>query len=76
VSRAELVGWLQHQIAEQKRIDLSTYGTGAAWESTPTASSSKDAMATPDVQLVLPADVKKQRRSVKHMLNDRGGFAV
>ncbi|KAG2024094.1 STE/STE20/YSK protein kinase [Coprinopsis cinerea AmutBmut pab1-1] len=71
LSRAELVGWLQHQIAEQKRIDLSTYGTGAAWESTPTASSSKDAMATPDVQLVLPADVKKQRRSVKHMLNDR-----
>lgn len=78
LSWSELASWLQYHIAEQKRVDLTTYGTSAPLEVLPSASIAKDhhphaasASAAPDVHLVLPADVKKQRKSVKHMLNDR-----
>ncbi|TFK23737.1 other/PEK/GCN2 protein kinase [Coprinopsis marcescibilis] len=71
LSRSELASWLQYHIAEQKRIDVTTYGTANTMESIPSASISKDISVSSDVQLILPADVKKQRKQVKHMLEDR-----
>ncbi|KAG0696775.1 hypothetical protein DFH29DRAFT_949716 [Suillus ampliporus] len=70
VSRQDLVGWLQHQIAEQKRIDLATSGSSAYPDALPVPVLSKDASAS-EVQLLLPVDTKKQRKHVKQILLDR-----
>jgi translation initiation factor 2-alpha kinase 4 len=79
VSRQELVGWLQQQIAEQKRRDMSTYGSSVV-PADPSSSSlllpSKDVSShLSDVQLVLSGDTgdaKKQRKQIKHLFLDRG----
>ncbi|KAH6903402.1 other/PEK/GCN2 protein kinase [Coprinopsis sp. MPI-PUGE-AT-0042] len=72
LSRSELVSWLQYHIAEQKRIDLTTSGTNGPLEAAPnSAPLSKDPSTTSDVHLLLPGDVKKQRKQVKNILNDR-----
>jgi translation initiation factor 2-alpha kinase 4 len=70
VSRQDLVGWLQHQIAEQKRVDLATSGSSAYPDTLTAPVPSKDASA-PEVQLVLPVDTKKQKKHVKQILLDR-----
>ncbi|KAG2137935.1 kinase-like domain-containing protein [Suillus clintonianus] len=70
VSRQDLVGWLQHQIAEQKRVDLATSGSSAYPDALTVPVPSKDASAL-EVQLILPVDTKKQKKSVKQMLLDR-----
>ncbi|KAJ7488435.1 kinase-like domain-containing protein [Mycena latifolia] len=73
LTRQELVGWLQHQIAEQKRVDASTAGAlrlsdvGVAHSVPP----SKEVAAASAVQLLLPVDIKKQRKQVKHLFMDR-----
>jgi translation initiation factor 2-alpha kinase 4 len=85
VSRQELIGWLQQQIAEQKRVDASTYGASALSDPPQSALPSKEVFGVPDVQLLLPGDVKmlgdpkkvpgdakKQRRQVKQLFLDRG----
>jgi eukaryotic translation initiation factor 2-alpha kinase 4 len=78
VSRQELVGWLQQQIAEQKRRDMSTHGSSVTPDAFQGALSGKDVSSVSDVQLVLPADTKlpgdakKQRKQVKHLFLDRG----
>ncbi|KAG6906507.1 hypothetical protein DXG01_013561 [Tephrocybe rancida] len=72
LTRQELVGWLQHEIAEQKRIDLAT--SGAPIVSDPGAQSlpTKDPAVTSNVQLLLPpTDLKKQRKHVKQLFEDR-----
>ncbi|KAG6864912.1 hypothetical protein C0991_006441 [Blastosporella zonata] len=72
LTRQELVWWLQHEIAEQKRIDLAT--SGAPIISDPSAQSlpTKDLTATSSVQLLLPpTDLKKQRKHVKQLFYDR-----
>jgi len=75
VSKQELVGWLQQQIAEQKRIDLSTSGVPISTEGTLSNVASKE-MVPPssDVQLILPVDTKKQRKHVKQLFLDRGAY--
>jgi hypothetical protein len=75
VSKQELVGWLQQQIAEQKRIDLSTSGVSISTEGAASNITSKE-MVPPssDVQLVLPGDTKKQRKQVKQLFLDRGEY--
>ncbi|KAJ2913179.1 hypothetical protein MD484_g7237, partial [Candolleomyces efflorescens] len=82
ISRSELVGWLQHHVAEQKRVDLSTYGAQGSVDpplmsvhhpgnvKDPSLNASHSQHAS-EVQLLLPADIKKQRRHVKHLLGDR-----
>ncbi|KAG1724557.1 kinase-like domain-containing protein [Suillus lakei] len=70
VSRQDLVGWLQHQIAEQKRVDLATSGSSAYPDAVTVPVPSKDASA-PEVQLILPVDTKKQKKHVKQILLDR-----
>ncbi|TFY77050.1 hypothetical protein EWM64_g6962 [Hericium alpestre] len=71
VSRQELVPWLQHQIAEQKRIDASTSGAPALSDAPQISSSSKDVAGNPDVQLLLPGDAKKHRKQTKQIFLDR-----
>ncbi|KXN81004.1 Serine/threonine-protein kinase gcn2 [Leucoagaricus sp. SymC.cos] len=72
LSRQELVGWLQQQIAEQKRADLAT---SAAPSIADTISGgmlqSRDVTMSQDVQLVLPIDAKKQRKQTKQLFLDR-----
>ena len=76
VSRQELVPWLQNQIAEQKRIDIATSGAPVVSHSIHSIqhppASGKD---TSDLQLLLPADTKKQRKQVKQLFLDRGRSA-
>jgi hypothetical protein len=73
VSRQELVGWLQQQIAEQKRADLATSAAPSISEVGGGGSlPSKDVSISPDIQLVLPGDAKKHRKQVKQLFLDRG----
>ena len=70
VSRQELVGWLQHQIADQKRVDATTSGAqNHLLETAPNFPVIKDAVI-PEVHLVLP-DQKKQRKPVRQILIDK-----
>jgi len=74
VSRQELVSWLHHEIAEQKRIDLTTSGAAVVSPTIPHAVSTKDLSVFSDVHLILPTDTKKQRKHVKQLFLDRGTF--
>ncbi|KIJ97967.1 hypothetical protein K443DRAFT_104703 [Laccaria amethystina LaAM-08-1] len=71
LSRQELVGWLQHHIAEQKRIDTATSGAPVISESVSGLPPTKDTPASSDIQLLLPIDIKKQRKQVKQLFLDR-----
>ncbi|KAJ7121645.1 hypothetical protein C8R44DRAFT_622641 [Mycena epipterygia] len=72
LTRQELVGWLQQQIAEQKRVDASTCGALRSSDLGVTHPiPSKDIAAASTVQLLLPVDIKKQRKQVKQLFMDR-----
>ncbi|CCM05314.1 uncharacterized protein FIBRA_07528 [Fibroporia radiculosa] len=71
VSRQELVPSLQNLLLEQKRIDSSISGVPAIAEGPQNLYIAKEATTSSDVQLVLPSDAKKQRKSVKQILLDR-----
>jgi len=75
LSKQELVGWLQQQIADQRRVDLSISGASASSEGFSPIIPSKPAKELPstssDVQLILPVDTKKQRKHVKQLFLDR-----
>ncbi|KAF5357565.1 hypothetical protein D9757_013020 [Collybiopsis confluens] len=76
VSKSDLIGWLQHEISEQKRIDTTTGSTPATSRlgapiSQISRSSTVLAPGSSDVQLCLPQEAKKQRRQVKQMFLDR-----
>ncbi|KAH9487410.1 eIF-2-alpha kinase GCN2 [Psilocybe cubensis] len=70
LSRQELVSWLQHQIADQKRVDAATSGATTLPESAPNLPVIKDTAVVPDVQLVLP-DPKKQRKQMKQLFLEK-----
>ncbi|CAK5281348.1 unnamed protein product [Mycena citricolor] len=71
LTRQELIGWLQQQIAEQKRIDASTSGA-LRFTDVPGASAAAPVVEKSGVQLLLPpVDVKKQRKHVKQLFMDR-----
>ncbi|KAJ3758340.1 kinase-like domain-containing protein [Lentinula raphanica] len=78
VSKSDLIGWLQHEIGEQKRIDTTTACTPASSRHGVLSISQigRSNTAVPpgssDVQLCLPQETKKQRRQVKQMFLDRG----
>ena len=72
VSRQEIVGWLQQQIAEQKRSDLTTSGVHTSTDNTQSLSNQKDGSNNTDIQLLLPGDIKKQRKQTKQIFRDRG----
>jgi translation initiation factor 2-alpha kinase 4 len=75
VTRQELIGWLQQQIAEQKRVDLATAGAPRFSDTLPAHPlPTKEMPASSDVQLLLPVDIKKQRKQVKQLFLDRGAF--
>ncbi|KAJ6497813.1 kinase-like domain-containing protein [Mycena sanguinolenta] len=71
LTRQELVGWLQQQIAEQKRIDASTSGALRFSDVGATHTVVKEDVAANAVQLLLPVDAKKQRKQVKQLFMDR-----
>ncbi|KAJ4467716.1 kinase-like domain-containing protein [Lentinula edodes] len=77
VSKADLIGWLQHEIGEQKRIDATTACTPASSRlggPSVTQLGRSNIVLPPgsaDVQLCLPQETKKQRRQVKQMFLDR-----
>ncbi|EIN05395.1 Serine/threonine-protein kinase [Punctularia strigosozonata HHB-11173 SS5] len=72
LSKHELVEWLQEQIAEQKRIDATTSGVMKNFDAPASGVASKEPTASkPDVQLLLPMEVKKQRKTTKHMFTER-----
>lgn len=71
LSKHELVSWLQHQIAEQKRVDMTTSGAPLLSDNHQTVSINKEPAPTSSIQLVLPADMKKQRKNVKQIFQDR-----
>lgn len=71
VSRQELVPFLVQQIADQKRIDASISGAPLVAESSQGQGSAKEP-GTSEVQLLLPADAKKQRKQTKQIFLDRG----
>jgi translation initiation factor 2-alpha kinase 4 len=74
VSRQELVSWLQHQIAEQKRIDATTSGAPALNEPSLHVPVIKDTATNPLVQVIL-TDPKKQRKSnTKSLFENKGPF--
>ncbi|KAF8959858.1 kinase-like domain-containing protein [Flammula alnicola] len=70
LSKQELVSWLQHQIADQKRVDATTSGAPVLTETSAHLPVIKDTAVNPQVQLVLP-DPKKQRKNVKQLFEDK-----
>jgi hypothetical protein len=72
VSRPDLVPWLQEQIAEQKRIDAETSGTTILPDNLQGPARSKICGPKVDVQLVLPGDVRKQRKQTKQLFLEKG----
>ena len=71
VLHQELVGWLQQQIAQQKWADLATSSVLMVAENIGVLPP-KEVSISPDVQLILPIDTKKQRKQVKQLFLDRG----
>ena len=75
VSRQDLVPWLQQQIAEQRKIDLSTSGVDKDLESNlvPSTSIGINNIIS-DVSVVLPGEggMKKQRKQTVKLFQDRG----
>ncbi|KAI5992946.1 kinase-like domain-containing protein [Pisolithus albus] len=68
VSRQDLVGWLQQQITEQKRVDSSTSGATSYPDVLHTSLTGGTSSGS-DVHLVLPVDTKKQRKHVRILLD-------
>ncbi|KDQ55382.1 hypothetical protein JAAARDRAFT_37399 [Jaapia argillacea MUCL 33604] len=73
VARQDLVSWLQQQISEQKRVDASTSGVAIVAENPQVIPNviTRESSNTPDVQLLLPGDTKKQRKQAKQLFTDR-----
>jgi translation initiation factor 2-alpha kinase 4 len=68
---------LQHQIAEQKRIDATTAGTPAilAEMAPDMVSATKDSGVLSEIQLLLP-DPKKRGKQTKQIFMDKGMLFV
>ncbi|KAI0828484.1 Serine/threonine-protein kinase [Trametes gibbosa] len=72
----ELVSFLQQQIAEQKRIDATTSGA-ATIENGQLLPVTKEPSSTGETLVVLPGDIKKQRKGTKTvMLNKAHDHSV
>lgn len=74
MSKQELVPFLHQQIAEQKKFDASLSGAPNVTEGTQVLAAPKET-ASPEVQLILQGDAKKQRKQTKQMYMDRGACA-
>ncbi|OSC98901.1 Serine/threonine-protein kinase [Trametes coccinea BRFM310] len=68
VSPNELVSFLQQQIAEQKRIDATTSGAAATLENPQAQAVAEKPSITGDTLVVLPGDIKKQRKGTKTVM--------
>lgn len=70
MSKQELVSWLQQQITEQKRVDLTTSGAPILNETPVHHPVTKDPAVNPHIHVVLH-DAKKQRKNVKQLFEDK-----
>ncbi|KAI9060398.1 Serine/threonine-protein kinase [Trametes sanguinea] len=68
VSPNELVSFLQQQIAEQKRIDATTSGAASTLENPQAQAVAEKPSITGDTLVVLPGDIKKQRKGTKTVM--------
>lgn len=68
----ELVSFLQQHIAEQKRFDATLSGGQTAMESSPIQSLPKEAVPSAETIVVLPNDLKKQRKGTKGLYSNKG----
>ncbi|KAI0653862.1 Serine/threonine-protein kinase [Cubamyces menziesii] len=64
----ELVSFLQQQIAEQKRIDATTSGAASTPENPQLQPVSEKPSTSVDTLVVLPGDIKKQRKATKTVM--------
>ncbi|TFK91310.1 Serine/threonine-protein kinase [Polyporus arcularius HHB13444] len=67
----ELVSFLQQHIAEQKRFDVTLSGGQTAMESSPIQSLPKEAVPSAETIVVLPNDLKKQRKGTKGLYSNK-----
>ena len=80
VSKQDLIPWLQHQIAEQKKIDSVQSGVtplSSDMTASPTTTVAKENVANADLQLILPGEgtnIKKQRKTTKQLFLERGAW--
>lgn len=69
---------MQHQIAEQKKMDSALSGVtplSSDIVTSPSSSTVKEGTSNSDVQLILPGDgtsIKKQRKTTKQLFFERG----
>jgi len=71
------VPWLQQQIAEQKRVDVTTSGAPIIVSDTPQVGvTAKDPSQHTDVQLFLPGDAKKTWKQKRQMFLDKGAACL
>ncbi|CDO76045.1 hypothetical protein BN946_scf184959.g3 [Trametes cinnabarina] len=68
VAPNELVSFLQQQIAEQKRIDATTSGAASTLENPQAQAVAEKPSITGDTLVVLPGDIKKQRKATKTVM--------
>jgi len=74
VSRQDLVPWLAHRIAEQKRFDKEHSGVDAVHTELAPPPPQRDAGSADDIQILLPTESqlqRKQRKQTKQIYLDR-----
>ncbi len=76
VQGPELVTFLQHHIAEQKRYDMTLAGRQTATDSSQSQPVVKEATPTAETFVVLPNDVKKQRKGGKGLYSNKGAAVL
>ncbi|KAG7085469.1 hypothetical protein E1B28_003030 [Marasmius oreades] len=75
VTKQDLVSWLQHEIFEQKRLDMTTaeaplFSRGTS-EVAVVGPPNYNNPGSSDLQLILPTDMKKRGKQVKSLFLDR-----
>ncbi|KAF9267032.1 hypothetical protein L218DRAFT_920740 [Marasmius fiardii PR-910] len=71
VSKQDLVSRLQHEISEQKRLDMTTAEAPLFSHGQNEAAVSPSNPGNSDLQLILPADMKKRGKQIKSLFLDR-----
>ena len=68
----ELVSYLQQHIAEQKRYDVTLSGGQTSMENSQIQAVPKEAVPSAETIVVLPNDLKKQRKGTKGLYSNKG----
>ena len=76
VQPSDLVSFLQHHVAEQKRYDATLSGGHAAVESTQIQPVAEKPTPAADTLVVLPNDTKKARKGTKGLYGNKGTLCI